>query len=117
MRRVCPGTLVHSEQTIRSRPCAAALRDTSDVGGYVEFFYKLSFWAAIIVGGAFAFSPVSPLAVVWRCRLTPDSTQVDPRLTPDVYGYRVRCICICGHLRTHTGSYVYGYRVRCGVAD
>ena len=56
---------------MRSRPCAAALRDTSDVGGYVELFYKLSFWAAIIVGGAFAFSPVSPLAVVGLCRLTP----------------------------------------------
>ena len=27
-------------------------------------------------------------------------TRVDPRLTPDVYGYRVKCIRIWGQLRT-----------------
>ena len=42
----------------------AALGDRTDEGGYLEFYYKLSFWASIIVGGAFAFSPLSPLAIV-----------------------------------------------------
>ena len=40
------------------------LGDTSEKGGYLEYYYKLSFWASIVVGGAFAFSPLSPLAIV-----------------------------------------------------
>ena len=36
----------------------------SERGGYLERYYKLSFWASMIVGGAFAFSPLSPLALV-----------------------------------------------------
>ena len=40
------------------------LGDTSEKGGYLEYYYKLSFWASMIVGGAFAFSPLSPLAIV-----------------------------------------------------
>jgi hypothetical protein len=43
---------------------AAALRDQSEEGGKLELYYKLSFWASIIVGGAFAFSPLSPLAII-----------------------------------------------------
>jgi len=38
------------------------------------------------------------------------------RLTPDVYGYGVRCIRMWGRIRTDIGSYLYGYRVRCGGA-
>lgn len=40
------------------------LGDTSEQGGYLEFYYKLSFWASMIVGGSFAFSPLSPLAII-----------------------------------------------------
>jgi hypothetical protein len=40
------------------------LGERSEEGGYLEFYYKLSFWASMIVGGAFAFSPLSPLAIV-----------------------------------------------------
>jgi len=42
--------------------------------------------------------------------------QVDPKLTPDAYGYRVRCIRIWGQIRTDVGGNVYGYWVRCGGA-
>ena len=42
--------------------------------------------------------------------------QADPRLTHDVYGYRVRCIRIQGQIRTDMGSNLYGYRVRWGGA-
>ena len=41
-----------------------ALNEASEKGGYLERYYKLSFWASMIVGGAFAFSPLSPLAIV-----------------------------------------------------
>ena len=43
---------------------ALALNEASEKGGYLERYYKLSFWASMIVGGAFAFSPLSPLAIV-----------------------------------------------------
>ena len=41
--------------------------------------------------------------------------QVDPGLTPDVSGYRFRCIRVKGHIRTGIGS-LHGFRVRCGGA-
>ena len=41
-----------------------ALNEASEKGGYLERYYKLSFWASMVVGGAFAFSPLSPLAIV-----------------------------------------------------
>lgn len=40
------------------------LGSASDRGGYLERYLKLSFWASMIVGGSFAFSPLSPLAIV-----------------------------------------------------
>jgi hypothetical protein len=40
------------------------LGDVTDQGGYLERYLKLSFAASMIVGGAFAFSPLSPLAIV-----------------------------------------------------
>jgi len=43
---------------------AADIGNVSEVGGYLEYYYKLSFWASIVVGGAFAFSPLSPLSIV-----------------------------------------------------
>jgi len=42
----------------------AALRDQSEQGGKLELYYKLSFWITIFVGGAFAFNPLSPLAII-----------------------------------------------------
>ena len=41
-----------------------AIGDRTEKGGYTEFYYKLSFWASMIVGGSFAFSPLSPLAII-----------------------------------------------------
>lgn len=38
--------------------------DRTEKGGYLELFYKLSFWTSLVVGGSFAFSPLSPLAIV-----------------------------------------------------
>jgi hypothetical protein len=40
------------------------LGSATDRGGYLERYLKLSFWASMIVGGSFAFSPLSPLAIV-----------------------------------------------------
>ena len=40
------------------------LGSTTARGGYLERYLKLSFWASMIVGGSFAFSPLSPLAIV-----------------------------------------------------
>ena len=34
--------------------------DRTEKGGYLELFYKLSFWTSLVVGGSFAFSPLSP---------------------------------------------------------
>jgi len=38
--------------------------ERTESGGYLELFYKVSFWTSMVVGGSFAFSPLSPLAVV-----------------------------------------------------
>ena len=38
--------------------------DRTEQGGYLELFYKVSFWTSMVVGGSFAFSPLSPLAIV-----------------------------------------------------
>lgn len=43
---------------------AKRLGDRSEKGGYLELFYKVSFWTSMVVGGSFAFSPLSPLAIV-----------------------------------------------------
>ena len=40
------------------------LGDRTEQGGYLELFYKVSFWTSMVVGGSFAFSPLSPLAIV-----------------------------------------------------
>ena len=40
------------------------LQSATERGGYLERYLKLSFWASMIVGGSFAFSPLSPLAIV-----------------------------------------------------
>ena len=40
------------------------LSENSEKGGKLELFYKVSFWSSLIVGGSFAFSPLSPLAIV-----------------------------------------------------
>ena len=40
------------------------LGSATERGGYLERYLKLSFWASMIVGGSFAFSPLSPLAIV-----------------------------------------------------
>ena len=56
------------ERTVEDVKAAAALRggvrDSSDAGGYLELFYKYSFWVDLIVCGAFLLSPVSPIAAV-----------------------------------------------------
>ena len=43
---------------------AKNLNERSETGGYLELFYKVSFWTSLVVGGSFAFSPLSPLAIV-----------------------------------------------------
>ena len=43
---------------------ATRLGERSEKGGYLELFYKVSFWTSLVVGGSFAFSPLSPLAIV-----------------------------------------------------
>ena len=46
------------DRAVEDVKIVAALGDRTEEGGYLEFYYKLSFWASIIVGGAFAFSPL-----------------------------------------------------------
>lgn len=43
---------------------ATRLGERSEKGGYLELFYKVSFWTSLVVGGSFAFSPLSPLAIL-----------------------------------------------------
>jgi len=52
------------ERVKRDWSAVTDLRSTTERGGYLERYLKLSFWASMIVGGAFAFSPLSPLAIV-----------------------------------------------------
>ena len=43
---------------------ARALTKLTDNRGYLELYYKGSFFLTLVVGGAFAFSPLSPLSLV-----------------------------------------------------
>jgi len=58
------GWEVAVERGVDDIKSVAALRDQSEQGGKLELYYKLSFWTTIFVGGAFAFNPLSPLAII-----------------------------------------------------
>lgn len=49
-------------RAVEDAKALASFRDNE--GGYLEVYYKVSFWTSMVVGGSFAFSPLSPLAIV-----------------------------------------------------
>lgn len=64
IREYGPGHDETWARVVKDSQEAKNFSDRTEKGGYLELFYKVSFWTSLVVGGSFAFSPLSPLAIV-----------------------------------------------------